>query len=155
MSLKNQILLIALSISFSGAIISMEKDIKFEKQLKEATPMDMSNCISEFARESAHDSEHMKLLGCWLTEQRNNISEANEWNILVKHVTNYVTFCRCYCLANEMTRVVRDIVKEVAQDLQPGQDCSQLLVDRTQEAVRVTTREWKDAQAKKSPYDFF
>ena len=151
MSLNKIILSIALGMLFHGAIICMENQDNLEKE----SVISMAGCISDFVRESAHNPKHIELLGYWLTMQRNAISEADKWNNLIKNLTGNVMYCRCHCLENKTTYAVSNVVEEVAQGLQPGQDCSQLLVYRAQEAVTVTACEWKDAQAKKNPYDFF
>jgi len=145
MSLNKIILSIVLSISFHGTVMSMENQSEREKQL-EVSAKEMSHRIFLFSRDFTHNTEHMELLGRWLTVQRTAISETNKWNTLVNHVTDSVTFCKCICLKHKTTAAVRDAVKKIAQDLQPGQHCSQLLINRAQEAVMIAEHEWKEEQ---------
>ncbi len=134
MLFNKKILLATLCMLFHGAILSMETDMELWKKT-------IGNIII-FARTPDHDPQHMLLLGTWLTEQRNSISETHTWNMLVEKVTGPILLCPCPCLEDKMTTAVRNIVKEVAYTLKPGQDCSQLLADRAQEAITITKREW-------------
>jgi len=150
MNTSQKILLIALSISFHSAIMSMKKDefnyadaiicmqnAKAQKKIMHKLLKEQTSHIVKFAREPNHDPEHMKLLGVWLTEQRNNVSETNVWNTLIKNLTSDISDYRCLCLENDMTSAVVDVVTSIAQNLQPGQDCSQLLIDCAQKRIDI------------------
>jgi len=154
-------------MSMEDAIVNMEEKSSLPRHIQKAIEigrhthiyeqaMGMADHISDFAKESDHDLQHMKTLGQWLTDERNNISgsEVDAWNIVIRNLINYVAFCRCDCLKNEMAAAVRDVVKEIAQDLQPGQDCSELLASRAQEAIATARLEWTKS-ANDNPYDFF
>jgi hypothetical protein len=133
MSLIKRILFIALSMPFHGAIISMQTEDIYEQKVR----------IAQFIHEEDHNPQHIALVGRWLTEKRNNVSDYEEWEIIINFVTS-VGHCRCDCLSNKITYAIQEAVKQVARNLQPGQDCSQLLVDHAQAAIVTAMYEWHE-----------
>jgi hypothetical protein len=153
MSIKKIILLITLSMSFNSIIISMQEPINLrisDGKLRTTSAKEMSDCIDNFAKPSGHKSQDMLLLGRWLLIQRNDITEENEWSDLVNSLGEWVTFCRCDCLRNRNTIAVRDAVKKVALTLQPGNDCTNLLITCSQEALKKTADDWSEQKKKKT-----
>ena len=126
MQLHKKILLIALSMAFHGVAIGMYTNNN--EILKSA------GYITRYARID-NDPNHMYNLGAWLTAQRNNIPETEKWHDLIKKLASSVPRCACICQDNRHTRAVSDVVVKIAMQMQPGEDCSQLLADRAQEAI--------------------
>jgi hypothetical protein len=115
-----------------------------------AQAIDMTKCITNFARNSKHKQKHMKVLGKWLTEKRKVLYDQYKWNSLIAYLTTWgIIYCPCECLNNQMTRAVRDVIIMITTTLQPGADCTDLLVLQAQEAIIKTTRAWNEAQENK------
>jgi len=136
MQINKKILLAAFSMSFHGAVMSMEQVTFEEQQEIRKLVGNQAAHIGNFARAAEHDATHMVLLGAWLTQQRKAVTEPEKWNLLVEHLAKTVSFCGCHCVQNESTTAVKNSVIKIASELKPGQDCSQLLVQRAQEAMR-------------------
>lgn len=141
MPLIKKILFIALSMPFHGALITMQEESIYEQKTR----------IAQFIHEKDHNLQYMAHVGHWLTIKRNNIFDYEEWDIVVNFITS-VGHCRCDCLANKITFAIKDVIKQVAHGLYPGQDCSQLLVDRAQEAIETATHEWNEEKISNSLY---
>jgi len=103
--------------------------------------------ILTFARKDDHSEYHISAVGWWLNKQRINISDDQEWNWLIQRLHNKTKEKNEMIeelkgdrgglgKANALTKDILKIVKNVAYNLKPNEDCSTLLVDRANEAVK-------------------
>lgn len=151
MSLNKKILLVALSMSLHGASICMENQDNWStpiQRVSEMTVVDMERehfyDISDFVQDP--NPKYMESLGHWLNEERKKASSIDDWDETIENLISCVTTSyRNDPLRGAKTIAVCKVVQEVAERLQPGQDCSQLLIEHVQEAVEKTTREWKES----------
>ena len=153
MQLSKKILLTVLGISSYGSVMGMETE-KIEADKNEAqpsvdasekkyvfllrkTPENQAKYLSIFAREDNNDTASALKVAQWLVFNRNNIAEARPW---LEFVDEFVTKMEgCYTFGspkkNKKLEAVIGVVKETAYGLRPGEDCSQLLVDRAVEEL--------------------
>ncbi len=52
------------------------------------------------------------------------------------------SYCLCDCIQNKKLDAVINVVKQTTFNLQPGIDCSQLLIDLAQEAMFKVEQEY-------------
>ncbi len=93
--------------------------------------------LAHFARVDNNDTTTALAVAKWLTCKRNEIVENKPWIAFIdKFVSNMEGSYTFGCpVENKKLGVVIEIVKETTYGLRPGEDCSQLLVDRAQEEI--------------------
>jgi hypothetical protein len=89
--------------------------------------------ISDFAK--LLDNDHILSLGDWLSEKRNTFADAHDWNFFVKNIVDNLTFYEKTWLKIRITTITKNVFEQVAYELQPGQNCSQLLLERTKKEI--------------------
>lgn len=135
MSLKKTILLIALGISFQGTIMSMEKEIHEQITL-----------INRFTYQVLyHEAKQIKPLGDWLMRKRNDIRDDASWNTLINDFLGKITLSEDNDWQDESKRAISIVIEEIARDLQPGQDYSQMLAEHAVKAVDKAINKWTKA----------
>jgi len=160
MQINKKILLLAISISLHGAIMSMEEantekkvrkvhrseDEKIQracrrvnKAMKQATGQveAQTQHALNFIDNPEENLPEMVLLGVWLTQQRNRFPD-QQYEILVGGLTRSFgnKICRCICLKRDKMTALQHVIEDTANRLKPGNDCSQLLADGAKEALK-------------------
>jgi hypothetical protein len=132
------ILCIMFPLFFHNISKSMQEEETHHQQMR----------IAHFIRAQEHDIELIRQVGQWLSYKRAHTPDYQRWSTIV-NFTISVGFCRCDCFEKELTFVIKDTIKKVARELEPGQDCTEQLVQQTQGALITTKSEWERTQRKK------
>jgi len=77
-----------------------------------------------------NDMQHIYALGSFLTQQRKSMSQDYAWEELLQNLKAKVKICSCICLQHKKSVAFLNAVMQVAQHMQPGQDCTNLLISR-------------------------
>lgn len=147
MQISKSLLLIALSVSFHGAIISMEEadhDTNIRKACEIAN-LAMKHAKGQIEEQSQHvlnftddfesNQQDMLLVGIWLTQQRNKFPD-KQYKTLLNKLIHSCPLCGCLCPLFTRRRAVRKAIDDVASALKPGEDCSKFLVTHAQKILR-------------------
>jgi len=134
--INKKILLAALSISFHGAVMSME-----QAELKQH-----AESVSEYIQNTFDKryEQNIQLLAKWLVQKRDNISDTDTWNDLIKELHDKIQVPQCNpdhlkmptsCGCGFIT-AHRKVIIDKAYKLQPNQNDTQLIKDIEQGLYR-------------------
>ena len=154
MNLNKKIVLFVLSMSFHGGIMGMDGRKKLihggtmgmdgRKKIVLIAETELGEQAIEvlnFVRGSAQPLEVIRV-GTWLNGKRNVIPE-KDWMEFVQQFVSDVDKLTLLCdtqVEKEKLSKIKDVINEIASELQPGQDCVRLLLNRTQEELGWTKK---------------
>jgi hypothetical protein len=119
-----QFLLLIMSIACVAEIVGMQEKVIRNKLLLDKSSTEVARSISDDCPIS------ILLIAAWLNEHRKDIKD-NEWGLFVDKFLYDIDIC----IPNtgperEKLSETRDIIKDVASNLQPYHDCSRELLNR-------------------------
>lgn len=145
MHINKKILLIILGIAFHSTVMSMkEARITHRKQHTISVTntcvrdesFNTSLHIARFAYNPEHNPEYMRLLGEWFSTKKSTTTNLEIWKQIVDDMTKPRMFCsNCPCQENQAAEAIRDFVKEVALNLNAGENCAERLVEHGEKVL--------------------
>jgi len=116
-----------LSVLFSGVSISMERKKIFFLIPKTDTGK-KALLVADLVDSNTYPLD-MAIIESWLEKKRNDITQTEPWTAFVDEfvsdINKLVPLFQTYSEKEKILRV-RDVIKQVANNLQPGQECSLL-----------------------------